>query len=80
MMFLLQLARLGLFLALVHSLIAAAIGVMLAATANWGYALILIMPGLAIAALSSWGIRTTTRAIRQRSKDRTARYGKVASG
>jgi hypothetical protein len=66
--FLLQLSRLGLFLVLVHSLIAVCIGIGMAIGGSLAYALILVLPGLFIAWLSSRGVRATTRAIRRRSK------------
>jgi hypothetical protein len=73
---LLQLARLGLFLALVHSLIAVLIGVLLVIARNWAYAILLLVSGLAIAVLSSWGISAVTRAIWRRPSHTTSRtYG-----
>jgi hypothetical protein len=66
MVFLLQLSRLGLFLVLVHSLIAVCIGIGMAIGGSFAYAAILVLPGLLIAWLSSRGVRATTRSIRRR--------------
>jgi hypothetical protein len=64
--FFLQLLRLGLFLVLVHSLIAVFFGIGMAIAASWGYAVILIVPGLLIAWPTARGLQATDKAIQRR--------------